>query len=179
MMRPDNHIIFFHQFSGFDSNISSAWNHPSDNSHTIRKYYRTLCCRFPEFTGKYFVIKGKNKGKCNGIGSMCMINNTMSSVGKFFLYFMVHQMSWKLTGGTTAFHKTPADTVVGSCFVKLDDRKTYFRVNDDITEVFSTSCYQEKLSCQSRNLNTDRGPFSRCVQSWTDHLYFFCFQTIA
>ena len=72
-----------------------------------------------------------------------------------------------------------ADTVIGSCLVKLNDRKTYFRVNDDITEVFSTSCYQEKLSCQSRNLNTDRGPFSRCVQSWTDHLYFFCFQTIA
>ena len=179
MMRPDNHIIFFHQFSSFDSDISSARNHPSDNSHTIRKYYRTLCCRFPEFTGEYFVIQRKNKGKCNGIGGMCMINNTMSSVGKLFLYFMVHKMCRELAGRSSSLYKTPADTVIGSCLVKLNDRKTYFRVNDDITEIFTASCYQEKLSGKSRNLNTDGGPFSGGVQSWADHFHFFCFQTIA
>ena len=179
MMRPDNHIIFFHQFSGFDCDFSSTWNHPSDDTYTIRKYYRTLSCGFPEFTGKYFIIKGKNKGKCNGIGRMCMVNNTMFAVGKLFLYFMVHKMCRELAGRSSTLYKSPADAVVGSCLVKLNDRKTYFRVNDDITEIFAASCYQEKFSCESRNLNTDGCPFSWCVQSWTDHLYFFCFQTIA
>ena len=92
----------------------------------------------------------------------------MSSVGKLFLYFMVHKMCRELAGRSSSFYKTPADTVIGSCLVKLNDRKTYFRVNDDITEVFSASCYQEKLSGKSRNLNTDGGPFSGGVQSWAD-----------
>ena len=84
----------------------------------------------------------------------------MFSVGKFFLYFMVHQMSWKLTGRTATFHQSPANTVICSCFVKLDDRKTYFRVNDNITEIFAASGYQEKLSCKPRNFNTNRDPLS-------------------
>ena len=77
---------FFHKFRCFYGNFSSARNHPADNSDTVRKYDRTLGCGFPEFSGKHFVIQREHKCQCNRICGMCMVNNTMLSISKFFSF---------------------------------------------------------------------------------------------
>ena len=179
MVGPDYNIIFFHKFRCLYSNFSSARNHPADNSDTVRKYDRTFGCRFPEFSGKHFVIQWEHKCQCNRICGMCMVNNTMLSISKFFLYFMIHQMCRKLACRSSSLNQSPTDTVIAASLIQFDNCKTYFRVNNDISEIFTASCHKKKFACQSRYFGSDRCPFSRCVQTRTDHFDFLCLQTIA
>ena len=88
-----------------------------------------------------------------------MVDNTVSAVCQLFLYLMVHKVSGKLTGRAAAFYKPPADSVVYSLVVKLDDGKAGFRIYCNVTEIFA-ACYKEKLASKSRYLGTDRLPFS-------------------
>ena len=177
-MCPDDYIIFLHQLCCLNCNFSSARNHPRHYSNSIWKYYRTLCCRFPEFSGKYFIIQWKYKCQSNRVRRVCMINNTMLSICQFLLNFMIHQVRWKLTGRSSTFYQSPADTIIHTFVIQFDDCQTYFRVNNNISEIFAASCHKEKFSCQPRYFCSDRCPFSWRIQTRTNHLHFFCFQTI-
>ena len=108
-----------------------------------------------------------------------VINNTVLSICQLFLYFVVHQVGRKLTGWAAAFYKAPADSVINALVVQLDNSQACFRVYCYISEIFAASGYQEKLSCKSRHLCADWLPLAWCIQTGTDHFYFFCFQTIA
>ena len=110
---------------------------------------------------------------------MRVINNTMSAVCKLLFYLMIHKVGWKLAGRAAAFYQSPADSVINTFIIQFNDCKTCFRVNCYVSEIFAASGYQEKLSCKSRHLCADRLPLARCIQTGTDHFYFFCFQTIA
>ena len=103
------------------------------------------------FSCKYLIIHRKNECQCDCICCMCMVDYSMFSVCDSLLHFMVHQMSWKRTCRSSTFYQPPTDSVFCSCIINLDNCKTYFRINDNISEILSTSCYKEEFSCKSRN----------------------------
>ena len=92
---PDSKIIFLHQLARGNGDLSASRNHPRNDTDSGREYNRALGCHLPEFAGKYFIFQRQNKGKRDHVGGMCMVNNAVSFVLKFF-YLQVHQMARKL-----------------------------------------------------------------------------------
>ena len=108
-----------------------------------------------------------------------MVNHAVLSIGNFFLHFMVHQMGWELAGWASAIHQAPADAVVLSRLIYLDDAAVGRRIKDYIAEVFSASRYHEILAGQLRNAGSDRLPWIRVCQFFLHGFHFLRFDAVA
>ena len=67
MMRPDCHIIFFHQGTCRHCDLTAARHHPSYYTDSGRKYNRALGRHLPEFSSKYFILQRQYKCQCDHI----------------------------------------------------------------------------------------------------------------
>lgn len=100
VMRPDCHIIFFHQGTCRHCDLTAARHHPSYYTDSGRKYNRALGRHLPEFSSKYFILQRQYKCQCDHIRGMCMIN-----IGNAFFHFMVHQVARQLTGQSASVYQ--------------------------------------------------------------------------
>ena len=107
-----------------------------------------------------------------------MIDNSVLSAGYTFLYFMIHQMGGQLAGGAAALHQTPADPVILSFVIQLDNRHADLRIHDNVPEILSGTCHHEELSCQPRHRSSDGGPVPGRIEPRTDGLYLRIHQTV-
>lgn len=92
--------------------ISSTRNHPAYHTDSAWEYDRTLCCHFPEFSCEYFIFERKNKSKCNDVRCMCMVNDSVRTIGCQLFHFMIHQMARQFTGRSSSVYQAPADSVI-------------------------------------------------------------------
>ena len=91
---------------------------------------------------------------------------------------MIQQMGGKLAGRTAAFNETPADAVILTLVVELDDREAGLGVDGDVSEILAGTCHEEKFTCQVRYRAADRNPVLVIVQTGTNVLHFFGLQAV-
>jgi hypothetical protein len=106
VVRPDGHIVFFHQFAGRDADIASAGNHPADHTHAVREDDRALGGHFPQLSRKDFVLQRKHEGKGDDVRCMRMIDDTVPAVCHSLLHFVVQKMCRQFAGRQSAFDKS-------------------------------------------------------------------------
>ena len=93
------------------------------------------------------------------------------------LYFMAHQVAWKLRCRPSSIYKSPHNAVILTFFIKLDKTDRIFGLILYISEKFARTGYQKILSCKIRNRSTYFPPFS-CFQFFFNLRNFTGFNSV-
>ncbi len=158
MMRPDDVVVFGHQFGRSDGDIAPTGNHPWHDADTFRKDDGAFGHGIPEGASKFPVPQGNKECQCDKVWGMGVIDDPIRASGKACFHLMVHEMGRELGGWTATLAQPPKDPVLCSFRIEFREADIGFGIIGDIAHEFSGAGHEKKVTAEFGDSGSDIDP---------------------